>query len=117
MAKGPRSNLFRYETVAVVWKDAHARNQAVEYTEDEAKIQLHRGESVITLGLLLKEDEEGVSLYNEETGPDSIRGHSFIPRAMIVEIIRLGFLKRPPKSRKGPRDVSSPPPAGSAGET
>ena len=93
------SPLFRHEAVVVVWLDAHARSQAVEYTEDEV-INLHRPEEVITLGLLLKEDQNGVSLYCENTGPDAIRGANFIPAAMIKEIIRLGSVKRPRKPQK-----------------
>jgi hypothetical protein len=102
MARNTQPNLFRYPFVIVIWNDAHARNQAVEYTEDEAKIQLHRGEVVRTGGFLLKEDEVGVSLYNEETGPDSVRGLSFVPHAMIIEVIRIGYLKRPRKPRTPP---------------
>ena len=88
--------LFRYPAVAVIWNDAHARNQAIEYTEDEVR-NLHRAEPVITLGLAIKQDEAGVSLYSEETGPDAIRGANFIPAAMIMEVIQLGFIKRPRK--------------------
>lgn len=89
--------LFRHPTVVVIWDDAHARNQAVEYTEDEIRSQLHRAEEVISQGLLLHQDEKGVSLYTESTGPDSVRGASFIPAAMIKEVINFGVLKRPRK--------------------
>ena len=96
--------LFRYQAVVVIWDDAHARHQAVEYTEDEVR-NLHRPEAVVTLGLLLKEDEHGVSLYSEETGPDAVRGANFIPAALIKDIIRMGHLKRP---RKASRRSSQP---------
>ena len=86
--------LFRYPAVVVIWDDAHARNQAVEYTEDEVR-NLHRPETVTTLGLLLKQDATGVSLYCEETGPDAVRGANFIPAAMVREVVVLGQLKRP----------------------
>ena len=91
--------LFRYPAVAVIWDDAHARNQAVEYTEDEVR-NLHRPEPVTTLGLLLHEDEHGLSLYCEETGPDAVRGANFIPRKMIRELVYIGHLKRPRKPRE-----------------
>lgn len=91
--------LFRHEAVVVVWKDAHARNQAVEYTEDEV-LNLHRPEEIVTLGLLLKEDSEGISLYTENTGHDAVRGANFIPAAMLKEVIRLGSVKRPRKNLK-----------------
>ena len=95
------SALFRYPAVVAIWGDAHARNQAVEYTEDEIR-NLHKEEIVTTLGLLLKEDEHGVSLYTEETGPDVVRGANFIPAALIKEIIRLGPVKRPSKRKPKP---------------
>ena len=92
-------SLFRHEAVIVRWLDAHCRNQAVEYTEDEARLQYHRGEEVTTLGLLLFEDDKGLSLYNENTGPDCIRGLNFIPKAMVIEVVRLGKLSAPRKKR------------------
>ena len=91
--------LFRHEAVVVIWDDASARSQAVEYSEDEIN-QLHKPEVIITLGLLIKEDPTGISLYTENTGYDSIRGLSFIPSAMIKEVIRLGSVKRPRKPQK-----------------
>ena len=96
------AGLFRHEAVVIVWKDAHARNQAVEYTEDEIRTQFHRSEPVTTLGLLLHEDAEGYSLYTEETGPDCVRGANFVPAEMVKEVIRLGQLKRPKKRRSKP---------------
>ena len=92
--------VFRYPAVVVLWNDAHARNQAVEYTEDEVR-HVHRPEPCRTLGLLIQEDEKGVSLYTEETGADVVRGANFIPAALIQEVIRLGMLKRP-RRRRGP---------------
>lgn len=86
--------LFRHPAVIVIWDDAHARNQAIEYIEEEV-VQQHRPEEVITLGLAIKEDGAGISLYTESTGPDSVRGVNFIPAAMIKEVIRLGPLGRP----------------------
>ena len=97
------NHLLRYPAVVVIWDDAHARNQAVEYVEEEV-IQQHRPEEVKTLGLVIKEDKTGISLYTEETGPDSIRGVNFIPAGMIKEIIRLGYIKRP-RQRK-PRVIA-----------
>jgi hypothetical protein len=76
---------FRYPAAIIVWNDAHARNQAVEYEESEL-IQQHRPEECITLGLVVKDDETGITIYNEETGPSSVRGVSFIPKAMLKSV-------------------------------
>lgn len=94
MAKKP---LFRYAAAVITWLDAHARNQAVEYEESEV-VQQHKPEECKILGLVIKDDAEGVSLYNEETGPSSIRGLSFIPRAMIKSVIYVD-LSVPRKAR------------------
>lgn len=76
---------FRYPAAVVVWDDAHARNQAVEYEESEI-VQVHRPEECKILALVIKDDEKGLTLYNEETGPTSVRGVSFIPRPMIKAV-------------------------------
>lgn len=73
---------FRYPAAIIEWLDAHARNQAVEYEESEV-VQQHRPELCKIIGLVIKDDETGISLYNEETGPTSVRGLSFIPRPMV----------------------------------
>ena len=90
--KGPK---FRYPAAVVVWLDAHSRNQAVEYEESEVS-SLHRPEECMILGLVMQDDETGVSLYNEETGPSSVRGLGFIPRAMIKDIFYVNLT--PPRS-------------------
>lgn len=76
---------FRYPAAIVTWDDASARNQAVEYLDTEA-IQYHKAERCQTLGLVIKDDDTGISLYCEETGSDSIRGLSFIPRQLVVDV-------------------------------
>lgn len=83
---------FRYPAAVVTWLDAHARNQAVEYEEAEVG-SLHRPEECKILALVIKDDETGLSIYNEETGPTSIRGVSFIPHAMIKDVIYVNLTK------------------------
>lgn len=90
---------FRYPAAIIRWLDAHSRNQAVEYEEAEIGA-LHRPEPCQILALVIKDDAAGVSIYNEETGPTSIRGVSFIPRAMIQDITYVN-LERPRKPRHG----------------
>ena len=91
---------FRYPAAVVVWLDAHARNQAVEYEESEVA-PLHRPEECTIIGLVIKDDDTGISLYNEETGPSSIRGLSFIPRKMVKEVVYVNFSSvRKPRIKK-----------------
>ena len=96
---------FRYPAAIIHWLDAHARNQAVEYTDEEAKTQCHKPESCTILALVIRDDETGVSLYNEETGDDSVRGVSFIPRAMIKDVIYVDL--KPKAKTKAPAQSQS----------
>lgn len=83
MANKPQ---FRYPAAIIVWNDAHARSQAVEYDESEVAA-LHRPEECMILALVIRDDNRGLSVYNEQTGPSSIRGLGFIPREMIKSVV------------------------------
>ena len=98
-------SLFRYPVVVCVWKDAHARPPAVEYAESEIE-QQHKAEVVITLGLCIREDDKGITLYNEECGPDSVRTVSFIPREMIVSVERFKLTRIRPKKDAVPTNLT-----------
>ena len=89
---------FRYPAAIICWLDAHARNQAVEFEESEV-IQQHRPEACQILGLVIKDDPAGVSLYCEETGPSSVRGLNFIPRAMIHSVTYVTLTPVRPRQR------------------
>ena len=95
---------FRYPAAIITWNDAHARNQAVEYEESEL-IQQHRPEVCMTLGLVVLDDDKGITLYNEETGPTSVRGISFIPRSIIESVT---YVTLAPVRRKKEKPVVKP---------
>jgi hypothetical protein len=104
---------FRYRAAIIRWLDAHARNQAVEYEEAEVSA-LHRPEECKILALVIEDNETGLSLYNEETGPSSIRGLNFIPRAMIQEVLYVSLTPtRDKRAKKIPKMVSPPAPVSS----
>ena len=96
--------------VCVLWDDAYGRATG-EYTVDEITNDLHRPSCVKTFGLLVREDERGVSLAQEMTAdPESdvfthYRGLAFIPRGMLKELIYLGVPKRPAKKRERKADA------------
>jgi hypothetical protein len=102
MAKRP---YFRYPAAIIIWNDAHARNQAVEYEESEL-IQQHRPEECKTLGLVVTDDEAGITIYNEQTGPSSVRGVSFIPKAMLKSVTYVNLTPR--KKAKDERPIPLP---------
>lgn len=98
---------FRYPAAIIVWDDAHARGPAMEFEENEVA-ELHRPEVCQILGLVIRDDETGVSMYCEETSPSSIRGLSFVPRAMIKSITYVNLT--PVKARKPRRKAALTPP-------
>lgn len=100
---------FRYPAAVISWLDAHARPQAVEYEESEV-IQQHRPEECQILGLVIKDDETGISLFTEQTGPTSVRGLSFIPRAMIKDVIYVNLTPQRKSKNAGSNTIPQPNP-------
>lgn len=68
--------------VALRWYDAHATATA-NYEIHELP---HRAIEITTYGLLLRDDETGVSIACEDAGAGCYRGVTFVPRAMVVEV-------------------------------
>lgn len=93
--------------VAVVWDDAKA-TAVVEYDLNEVRTQFHRPARYTTYGLLLVDDQQGVTLASEEGDDHNLRGLSFIPRQMIVEVVVLARRRiRKPTAKK--RQAAAPP--------
>lgn len=92
--------------VCVTWTDAHGNSFAV-YEPHEIP---HSPAIVKTYGILLKEDEAGVSVANELFEAGGFRGVTFIPRGMIRELsdVCKKRQRRLAKSRRG-QDVPEVP--------
>lgn len=89
--------------VCVVWDDAHG-GDFNEYTADEIARNRHRAARIQTFGLLVQDDERGLTLAQEMTAEPAgefthFRGINFIPRGMVREVIALGVPKRPVRRR------------------
>ncbi len=97
--------------VAVVWDDAKA-TAVVEYDLNEVRTQFHKPARYTTYGLLLVDDEKGLTLATEEGDDQNLRGLTFIPRPMIVEVVVLSR----PRTRK-PRRKRAAAPAPAEGAT
>lgn len=69
--------------VEVIWKDAWVHAEEVVTLADVKAT--HKPAIIHTLGWLLLEDEEGVSLANEYFD-DGYRGRTFIYRPMIISV-------------------------------
>lgn len=94
--------------VAVVWDDAKA-TAVVEYDLNEVRTQFHKAARYTTYGLLLVDDEKGITLASEEGDDQNLRGLTFIPRQMIVEVVILG--RQRAKRARTKRQPAAPQPA------
>lgn len=92
--------------VAVVWDDAKA-TAIVEYDLNEVRTQFHKAARYTTYGLLLVDDEKGVTLASEEGDDQNLRGLTFIPRPMIVEVVDLA--RRRVRKARPTRRAAVPP--------
>jgi len=89
------------ELVKVVWNDAHGSAANVVYELEEIP---HAPIEVVSYGLLLKEDEVGVSIASEKCDSSCYRGYSFVPRGMLVRIEPLKKARPKRKSKIKPED-------------
>lgn len=90
--------------VTVKWDDAWG--DAHESVSPSDVGEKHKPTLMETVGWLLKDDDSGVSLFNErclDQGDGSYRGRTFIPKAMIVSITPVVKLRKPRK--KAPPEV------------
>jgi hypothetical protein len=71
--------------VAVRWADAHGA-ATTEYAEHELP---HRPAHYTTYGFLMRQDDAGLTIVTEHSDEHTYRGVSFVPAAMVVEIIAL----------------------------
>lgn len=67
------------EIWAVEWEDAHF--SSLEYEREEIN---HKPTIYITTGILVKQDDTGITLANDISQTGSFRGTNFIPRKMVV---------------------------------
>lgn len=96
--------------VAVVWDDAYGDVGGEATAEDTAR-DFHRPEVYTTFGLLLVEDERGVTVASDyRADSQTYRGRTFIPRGMITTIHRLGLPKAPKPRRRPPEPPDAPTP-------
>ena len=98
---------------AVVWDDAKA-TAVVEYDLNEVRTQFHKAARYTTYGLLVIQDDKGITLASEQGDDQNLRGLTFIPRQMVVEVVLLGkprARKPRPKREAGSARPSSSKPA------
>src|SRR3990167_2024711 len=77
------------EVWAVLWDDAHHNSDQLEL-----KDLPHGPWQYITCGVLVKNDDTGVTLSMDKDGHEETRTHTFVPRKMIVDMWKIGNLRR-----------------------
>jgi len=83
--------------VAVRWADAHG-SATNELAEHEIA---HAAAHYTIYGFALRQDDKGISLASEISDEATYRGISFIPAAMIVEVVPLRLAKPRTKRIEG----------------
>lgn len=85
--------------VEVLWDDAHMSLD--EYTAEEAERDIHRPEQVKSYGLLVREDERGVTIAMDIGVSDGkYRKLTFIPKGMVIKVTELGQPRQPRKRKQ-----------------
>lgn len=85
--------------IVVTWLDAHG--DSIMFTEEDME---HKPYKFISIGLLVRSDDVGVSLAREIGEDGRFRDHEFIPRKMIVDEYELGYLRKPRKRKSTQAD-------------
>lgn len=92
----------------VVWNDAHG---SVNKDIDPDSVQDHKPMVMTTMGWLLVDNEQGVTVAMEkfvEEGKDYYRGATFVPRGMITSVTQYALTKIRVKAMKRLADLERP---------
>lgn len=85
------------KVVGVVWNDAHYSTD-----EQDASEITHRPWIYVTVGILVKSDETGVTVAQDEGEDGKYRSRTFVPRAMIQQEWDIGQVK--PKKKRNHKE-------------
>lgn len=92
----PSVPLKKLEIWACEWEDAHWNSD--EFESDRI---VHRPVNYVSVGILLKDDETGMSLSTDICEVGTFRGINFVPAKMIVRRWKVGNLQ--PVNQRSPR--------------
>ena len=112
----------KYQFVIVEWNDAWQDQE--NFVTAHGIAATHEPMPVETMGLLIEDDDAGISIINERApakDQDTYRGRTFIPRLMIKTVTPYKLVRiTPRKPRKKKADDKIPDqtglPGGSSGE-
>jgi hypothetical protein len=97
--RGNMSDLSLKHLVAITWEDAHGKATG-DFSEEQIAQEFHQAALYTSYGLLIIDNEKGVTIAMEEADDGSFRGLTFIPRGMVKELVNLGRPKRKMKRKK-----------------
>ena len=78
-----------WEVWAFEWEDAH-----VQTDEFDVKNIIHRSVNYVTVGILVKEDEGGITVSADLCEDGRVRVTNFIPRKMFLRKWKIGNLQQ-----------------------
>lgn len=80
---------MKHDIYAVKWDDAH-----YNAGEFEAHEVIHRPWQYTSVGILVQNDETGITLAMDIGEDGRFRGVTFVPRAMVLETWKIGPLTK-----------------------
>lgn len=101
--------MTKYPLVKVTWLDAHGSAANVAYAIEEIP---HAPVECVSHGLLLRQDEVGVSIASEVCDKDTFRGYSFVPASMLVSVEPVVKVRQRRKKKPVELAASEPPQEG-----
>ena len=87
--------------VLLTWHDAHSPG-ATDVINPEDLTKVHGSMPIVTVGWVLRDDHDGVTIAGEWCGDDDYRNGTFVPRGMVVKMDPIV------KPRKRPGKATSP---------
>lgn len=69
--------------VKVIWKDAHGVAGTTALSLHEIP---HGAIEITSYGLLLRQDDHGVSIVSEVCADGTYRGYTFVPAGMLISV-------------------------------
>ena len=92
--------------VCVYWDDADASSPTDAFYEEEI---VHTPQPMETYGLLIKDDQDGVTIMNEfylnENGKKTYRGRTTIPRSLVRDVVIMAEPYTPRKKAHHAKEV------------
>ena len=82
------------KVVAVSWNDAHYNTDEVDGNDTT-----HRPWVYVSVGILVKSDETGVTVAQDEGEDGKYRSRTFIPRGMVIDEWTIGKVRPKPKRK------------------